>query len=568
MRKRLLIVMGISMLLLSSCNLFGGNTTPQATPVVKAPANQQVFTYPLTGITDITTFDPALAFDAQSITAIQMVFTGLVQLNDQQQVVGGLAQNWSVSPDGLDWTFHLKKNLKFSNGAPLTSADVAYSIDRALQPATKSTVAPIYLSLIRDSDKLLAGSISTLINDSLLTPDANTIIIETKTKAPYFLSMLTHPCSYVVEKQLIQVYGVNFTDHLMDGGGAGPFRVTRYTHGKEIDFAPNQFYYGPHPQLQKVIFPFYAQDAPAYNAYQAGTLDATGVPVSTFAQDKKRPDFHQVPQLWINYYTMNYLAKPFDNIQIRQAFALAIDKTAIASTVWHGTVIPTNHIVPQGMNGYNPALTGPDGTQNLKGNSTLAKTLLMKGLQAEHWSSIAQMPPITLTYASGVSSFGQEVAAMIGMWKKALGVTVTADPVDYNTLLADVTAATNNPQGLQMWGLAWVGEYPDPQDWLTRQFDAGVPNNNMNYGQNVSNDAAQQQNTQHLLEAADANFQAQPRLQAYQQAEQQLVNDVAWLPVEQVTQVYLLKPYVIGMVNNPQGQIPPDDWAKIFIAQH
>ena len=568
MRKRLLIIMGMSMLLLSSCNLFGGNATPQATPVVKAPANKQVFTYPLTGITDITTFDPALAFDTQSISAIQMVFTGLVQLNDQQQVVGGLAQNWSVSSDGLDWTFHLKKNLKFSNGAPLTSTDVAYSIDRALQPATKSTVAPIYLSAVRDSDKLLAGSISTLINDSLLTPNASTIVIQTKTKAPYFLSMLTHPCSYVVEKQLIQVYGANFTDHLMDGGGAGPFRVTQYTHGKEIDFAPNQFYYGPHPQLQKVIFPFYTQDAPAYNAYQAGTLDATGVPVSTYATDKKRPDFHQVPQLWINYYTMNYLAKPFDNIQIRQAFALAIDKTAISSTVWHGTVLPTNHIVPEGMTGYNPALTGPDGTQNLKGNSALAKILLMKGMQAEGWSSVAQMPPITLTYASGVSNFGQEVTAMIGMWQKALGVTVTANAVDYNTLLADVTAATNNPQGLQMWGLAWVGEYPDPQDWLTRQFDAGVPNNNMNYGQNYGNDAAQQQNTQRLLEAADANFQVQPRLQAYQKAEQQLINDIAWLPMEQVTQVYLLKPYVIGMTANSQGQIPPDDWARIFIAQH
>lgn len=568
MRKRLFIVMGISMLLLSSCNLFGGNAAPQATPVVKAPANKQVFTYPLTGIADITTFDPALAFDAQSISAIQMVFTGLVQLNDQQQVVGGLAQNWSVSADGLAWTFHLKKNLKFSNGTPLTSADVAYSIDRALQPATKSSVAPIYLSLIRDSDKLLAGSVSTLLNDSLLTPDAGTIVIQTKTKAPYFLSMLTHPCSYVVEKQLIQVYGANFTDHLVDGGGAGPFRITQYTHGKEIDFAPNQFYYGLHPQLQKVVFSFYAQDAPAYNAYQAGTLDATGVPVSTYATDKKRPDFHQVPQLWINYYTMNYLAKPFDNIQIRQAFALAIDKTAIASTVWHGTVLPTNHIVPQGMAGYNPALTGPDGTQNLKGNPTLAKTLLMKGIQAEGLSSVTQIPPITLTYASGVSNFSQEVSAMIGMWQKVLGITVTARAVDYNTLLADVTAATNNPQGLQMWGLAWVGEYPDPQDWLTRQFDAGVLNNNMNYGQNFSNDAAQQQNTQRLLEAADANFQAQPRLSAYQNAEQQLVNDVAWLPMEQITQVYLLKPYVIGMTANPQGQIPPDDWAKIFIAQH
>src|SRR5581483_9951655 len=195
MRKRYAILVALAMLLLTSCNVFGGNPAPQATPVVKAPLNKQVFTYPMTGISDITTFDPALAFDAQSITAIQMVFTGLVQLNDQEQIVGQLAQNWSVSSDGLNWTFHLKKNLKFSDGTPLTSADVAYSIDRALQPATKSTVAPIYLSQIRDSDKLLAGNVSTLINDSLLTPDANTIVIQTKAKSAYFLAMLTHPSS-------------------------------------------------------------------------------------------------------------------------------------------------------------------------------------------------------------------------------------------------------------------------------------------------------------------------------------------------------------------------------------
>src|SRR5205085_5163830 len=100
----------------------------------------------------------------------------------------------------------------FSDGTPLTSRDVAYSIDRALQPATKSTVAPIYLGLIRDSDKLLDGTLPTLINDSLITPDANTIIIETKKKAAYFLAMLAYPSSYVVEERLVDEFGANFTD--------------------------------------------------------------------------------------------------------------------------------------------------------------------------------------------------------------------------------------------------------------------------------------------------------------------------------------------------------------------
>jgi peptide/nickel transport system substrate-binding protein/oligopeptide transport system substrate-binding protein len=393
-------------------------------------------------------------------------------------------------------------------------------------------------------------------------------VIQTKKKAAYFLAMLTYPCSYVVEKKLIDVFGANFTGHLLLGGGAGPFRVTQYTRGKEIDFAPNPTYYDALPQLKKVVFPFYPQAESAYQAYQDGRVDYTGVPIANFATDKKRSDFHQVPQLWINYYTMNYLAKPFDNIHIRQAFALAIDKTLIANNVWQGTVMPTNHIVPQGMPGYNPALTGPDGAQSLKGNPDKARTLLQQGLQEEGWSSIAQMPAIKLTYATGVSNFDLEVKALIGVWQSVLGITVQANPVDYNTLLDEVTAATNNPQGIAFWGLAWVAEYPDPQDWLTRQFDRGVPNNSMNYGQNSSSASSQQQALQTQLETADANFQQDARMQVYQKAEQQLVNDVAWIPMEQVTNVYLLKPYVLGFVDNQQGLIPPGDWANIYIVQH
>src|SRR5947209_2105864 len=310
------ILLCLLALLLASC-VFGG-TPPQPKKLVKAPTSKQVYTVPQVGISDIATLDPALvlAADQSSMSAIEMLYTGLVQLDNKLQVEPQLAQSWEVSPDGLTWTFHLRHNLKFSDGTPLTSADVAYSIDRTLQPATKSPVAPIYLSLIKDSDKLLAGFIPTftLINDSLLTPDANTLIILTNKKAPYFLEMLTYPCSYVVEKKLINTYKTSFTDHLTEGGSSGPFKVSRYTHGQEIDFVPNPNYYGPHPQLSKVVFPFYAQPDSAYHAYQLGQVDTTGVPVSTFSSDKKRNNFVQVPKLWINYYTKNYRTPPFDNI--------------------------------------------------------------------------------------------------------------------------------------------------------------------------------------------------------------------------------------------------------------
>lgn len=557
-------------LLLAACNPFGGGNTTQSIKLVKAPANKQVYTVPQVGISDVTTLDPALvlAWDTPSLSAIQMLYTGLVGLNDNLQVQPQLAKSWDLASDGVTWTFHLKPGLKFSDGTLLTSADVVYSIDRALQPATKSTIAPNYLGILKDADQLLAGRINTLIGDSLQTPDANTVVLVAKKPAAYFLSILTYPCSYVVEKKLIDTYGADFARHLTEGGSSGPFKIGQYIRGQEIDFVPNTNYYDPEPQLQKVVFPFYAAPEKAYQAYQAGQVDTTDIPVSTFASDKKRKDFHQVPQLWINYYTMNYLVKPFDSIHMRQAFALAIDKTAIANDVWKGTVLPTNHIVPQGMTGYNPDLKGPDDTQSLKGNPTQAKALLQKGLQDEGWTSISQIPPIKLTYATGPSmtTFDQEATAMAKMWQDVLGVTVTPDPVDFNTLLDKVTAATNNNLGLQFWGFAWVAEYSDPQDWLTTQFDRAVPNNSMNYGQNLSVDAAQQQAVQQQLEAADTNMQQDARITTYQQAEQQLVKDVAWMPMEQVTTTFLRTPSIVGMVDNAQSVVPPDDWANIYKA--
>jgi len=260
--------------------------------------------------------------------------------------------------------------------------------------------------------------------------------------------------------------------------------------------------------------------------------------------------------------------KPFDNIHIRQAFDLAINKDLIAHSVWKDTVVATNHIVPKGMPGYNPNLTAPDGVTGTSGDTTKAKALLQQGLQEEGWSSVSQMPPVTLTYSSGDPNATNEVAAIQQMWQTTLGVNVKANPEDFNKLLTDSEAALNNPKGLQFWGIAWIADYPDPQDWTTLQFGKGSQYNQINYGQNNSSDAAQQQQTQQALAAADVNPDQTSRLQAYNQAEQQLVNDVAWLSMEQVGVSLVLKPYVRGLLFNAQVLYPPNDWANVFIATH
>ncbi len=190
MKRFLLTFLALMGMLVMACS-----TTNPAQPgsTTKASPDKQVFIMPIAGVPDITTFDPALAGDGLSISSITNVFTGLVQLNRHLDVVPQLAASFSQGSDGLIWTFILKPNLKFSDGTPLTSHDVVYSIDRALQPATKSRVSPIYLALIKDSDKLVAGTIKTIIGDSLLTPDDRTVEIITNKRVSYFLRYLELP---------------------------------------------------------------------------------------------------------------------------------------------------------------------------------------------------------------------------------------------------------------------------------------------------------------------------------------------------------------------------------------
>ena len=552
--------------LLVACG--GGSTT--TTTSSKAPASQQVLNMCFyNGVSDIKTFDPALSTDVNSIEAIDLVFTGLVQFDDNLKIQPQLASSYDLASDGLKWTFHLRPNLKFSDGTPLTSADVVYSINRALLPATKSVVGPVYLALIKDSDKLNAGKIPTIIGDSLLTPDPNTVVIIANKKASYFLDALAYSTSFVVEKSLIDKYGDTWTDHLNTGGGDGPFEVQAWNHGTNVVLVPNPTYYGPHPQLTKLIYPFYKVTDTNFKAYQAGQTDyATLIPTADLDTARALPNnqYQLVPQLSINYLTMNYLVKPFDNIHIRQAFALAINKDLIIQSVYKNTYVPTNHIVPKGMPGYNPNLMAPDGVAGTSGDPTKAKALLQQGLTEEGWTSVSQLPAVKLTYASGDPNLANAMAAMQQMWQTTLGVSVKTNPEDFNKLLTDSEAALNNPNGLQFWAIGWIADYPDPQDWTSLQFGKGQQYNQINYGQNNSANAAQQQQVQQALDAADVNPDQNARLQAYMQAEQQLVNDVAWLSWAQVAYSQVLKPYVKGIVFNAQLLYPPNDWGNIYIA--
>lgn len=573
--KLLPTILALMALLLVACGGNGGTAPVNPTAAAKAPESQQIYRWAVPN-PDIPTFDPGQSTDDLSINAILLEYSGMVQLDDQLKVHGELASSWDVSADGLTYTFHLKPNLQFSDGTPLTSADVAYSIDRALSPAISSLsgVSLTYLGLIKDATERTKGTVKSLINDSVLTPDASTVVLKLTRATGYFLEALTYPTSFVVEKKVVDQWGLKFTDHLSDNGGqggSGPFMVKSYDHTTSIKFVRNPHYFGPKPQLAEIDQIFYKTAKTNYEAYLANQVDLTSIPSANYAQAKVRSDFSQNPALAISYIAMNYLAKPFDNIHIRQAFELAINKDALINAVWKGRYTPTCHIVPQGMPGYNASLTCPGGAPTA-GDTAKAKALFQQGLTEEGYSSASQLPSIKATYEAGSPELANEVTTLAGMWQQVLGVTIGTATMEFGPLLTAESATTGKSPaqgGLQMWFASWGADYPDPQDWLTLQFGDNQPYNELNYGNNNGATAADQKANQQAMDAADVMInQDTARFAAYNQAEQKLVNDVAWLPLYQRSNMRLRKPYVVGIIPNAIGEISPWDWANVYIAAH
>ncbi|HEY0756084.1 MAG TPA: ABC transporter substrate-binding protein [Ktedonobacteraceae bacterium] len=547
----------------------------------KATVAQQIYHY-ADVVTDLANIDPAQAVDQPSLEASTMIFTGLVQFDDNLQVQPQLAQSYEISADGLTYTFHLRPHLKFSDGLPLTATDVAYSIDRALSPevANLNGTTLTYLGLLKDAAERVDNKVHTLIGDSIKVVDPQTIQLLVSGQTSYFLPGLAYPTSFVVEKSVIDTWGNKWTDHLNVNhgqGGAGPFKVLSYNHSSGIVFVHNPNYYGPHPQFQRVNFDFYKTPQAAFSAYQANRADFVKVVPPeqlSLAKTLANRQYAQVSELTIDYIAMNYLYKPFNNIHIRQAFASAINKDVISTAIYNGTRTATCHIIPQGMPGYNAQLQCPAGIST-QGDTARAKTLFLQGLKEENLT-LPTFPPVKITYQSKTPILDRMLTTIRQEWQQTLGVTVTMQQMDFlplvqaeaKTACTQSNSALCQNQGLQMWVAAWGADYPDPQDWITLQFDQNAPNNMSNYGQNLSTSAKMQQQTQVAMEQADAELNQSIRLTKYNQIEQQLVNDVAWLPIDQRSGSAVLKSYVVGQTSNPLSLIPPNNWSRMYIGTH
>ncbi len=542
-----------------------------AHPIV---SNTHTLTIGEIGTTHDEVLDPALPLNMQDLQIEDMLYAGLTSVDGHNQIVPGLAQSWNAQPDattgGLDWTFHLRPNLKFSNGDPLTSADIAYSIDRVF--SMPDSEYGYFAQYFKDGNDRLKGKVPTLIGDSLIVPDASTLIIKSQSRGVFLPTLMSANCFFVVNKTLVEKYGNAFTAHLNEGGMSGLFTQTGSLNADNLNLSLNPFYYDQtayksRAQISQLSVRFFSTLDAERAAYKAGSLSIMASPEYDLLTTTEQNDRYVALVSGLEYLGMNYLTKPFDNIKIRQAFALALNKNNIMDGAFKAGTLATNNIIPQEQPGYNQALTGPAGVKLPQGNAALAKNLLLQGMQEEGIKSIDQFPSVTLTYDGGdVVSLHDEMAIIQSQWRNVLGINVKLNDIAGDQLNKYINNSVNNVHGLQLWYSGWIVDYPDPQNWTTLQFSKGSVWNAVNYGQNSSADASAQQQEQANLLKADAMQDPQQRLKAYQDAEQQLVNDVAWLPISQHNTAELVNASVHGYQTNESGIVTPDILAAMSIS--
>lgn len=491
-----------------------------------------VLRYPL--FVEPTSLDPATVQDVYTINIIQQVFQGLVQFGTQNQIEPCLASSWEIKNGGKTYLFHIRKGVVFSNGQPLTAQDFKFSLDRACNPVIKSSTAGDYLANVVGAEDCLNGKAKGVAGVKALAPDL--LEIDLIKPAYYFLGDLTYPVTYVVASQTVSpTTPITSVTQMI---GTGPFVASKYVPSQLFSLKSNPTYFQGKPKIDGVDFPIVKDAITRLNMYRDNQLDILPLMRQDVVSLRKDPvyksqlQYNPIPLTW--YMSFNQLAyKPFANVHIRRAFAMAVDTQTISAKVLQGIEPAATGILPPAIAGYRKqtALLGyhPDEA--------------IKELQAGGYSDGSQLPPLKLYIESNNEDVKLTAEAIQSYIKRNLHFNLQLASLDFGTFLAK-----NNANELPMFYLGWQADYLDPQDWLSLIFTTHGPANHSGFS-NAEVDS--------LCAAADLMPALDPkRLAMYAKAEDICLQQAAWLPVLFQEDVNLVSPRLHGLQTNCFGFMP------------
>ncbi|MBI2253425.1 MAG: ABC transporter substrate-binding protein [Proteobacteria bacterium] len=407
---------------------------------------------------DLPTLDPAIGYDWKNWSVIKSVFDGLLDYKPgTTEIVPDLAESFETSVDGLTYTFKLRHGVKFHNGREMTAADVKYSLERMINPATQSPGAGYYSGL-KGFAEFQAGSAKEV--SGITTPDDYTVKIELTAPDATTLHLMALNFSFVVPKEEVEKSGADFGKKPV---GTGAFKVTEWTSGQKIILERNADYYRQGiPRLDKITFEIGQEPVVALLRLQKGEIDIAGdnVPPAKFTEVMNDPAMKDLvtmdDQLQTGYIAMNVNIPPFDKVAVRQAVNMAINKDRIVQLI-NNRAVPANQPLPPAMPGYDKAYKGY--AFDVEGAKAKMKEAgLEGGVETDMYVMNTDPQP--------------RIAQAIQQDLSNIGIKVNLKSLDMGTVIA----AGGKKDGAPMiWsgGMAWIADFPDPSNFYTAILGCG-----------------------------------------------------------------------------------------------
>jgi oligopeptide transport system substrate-binding protein len=495
----------------------------QGTAAEKIDATQEI-TLPISG--EIPSMDISKATDDIAFTVLAAVNEGLTRLDKDGKVQQGIAEDWSVSKDGLTYTFKLR-DAKWANGDPVTAHDFVYSWKRTLDPNTKSTYS-FMVEWIKGGSAYHTGK-GSADDVAVKALDDKTLEVKLEHPVPFFLELMAFPVFYPQNQKFVESKGDKYATSPDTLLANGPFKMVDWKHEQSATLVKNDQYWDKDKvKLNKVTFQVVKDSAAALNLYESGDLDRTlGLVRDQVDTYKDSKEFSVESELTAGYVMYNQRVKALTNAKVRQALTYAIDADAYVDIVYHNGTQPATGLIPNGVNvkeGEYRKLAGD--LIKRKENASKAKQLLEEGLKE---LGLNEFPKGLKLTANDDDSNKKAAEFVQEQWRTKLGIEV-----DVETLPLKMRLAKARQHDFDLMLAVWAGDYNDPMTFL----DLWLSESGFNYvnWKNSEYDA--------LIKKAQAEADAKKRTELMIEAEKLLMKEMPIGPTFFRGQAYLTKPYV------------------------
>jgi oligopeptide transport system substrate-binding protein len=475
--------------------------------------------------------DPQRARTDAELTILRDLYEGLTALDANAKPSPGAAKEWTVSADGREYTFSLRPGLHWSNGDSLVAFDFVFGLRRLADPRTASPYGQI-LDVLENAAAISAGAkpVETL---GVSAPDEHTVVMQLSTPAPYLPAVLAHPSTFPVHRPTLERLGAKFArpGHAVSNGA---FVLREWIVGSRIVAERNSSYWNnASNHIDRINYLHIADQGAELRSYRSGELDITyTVPPAQFKWIKSNlPDeLHISPQLSTYYYGYNLYRAPFkDNVKLRLALSMVIDRERLTESVTGRGELPAYGWVPVGVDNYESQK--PDWAA-LPYDERVARA---RQLYAAAGYSAAH--PLHTQIRYNIDESHTRIAvAIASMWKEQLGVETELLGEEFKVLLQNI----DRHDVTQIFRSSWIGDYNDAYtfaQYLKSDFGINLPGY-----KNPQYDA--------LLTRAAAEVDPAQRRAVLEQAERVMLADQPVIPLYFYVNKHLVKPYVQGWHNN------------------